>query len=81
MRCGRDDLRDHVAGAQDDDLVALADVFALKVLLVVEGGELDGHPADVGLAFALEELEFFSHEVTLLGTYPASPLRRTIALP
>ena len=43
--------------------------------------DVDGHPADVGLAFALEELEFFSHEVTLLGTYPASPLRRTIALP
>ena len=43
--------------------------------------DVDGHPADVGLAFALEELEFFSHEVTLLGTYPASPLRRTIAQP
>ncbi len=40
--------------------------------------DVDGHPADRGLAFALEELEFFSHEVTLLGTYPASPLRQDI---
>ena len=40
--------------------------------------DVDGHPEDRGLAFALEELEFFSHEVTLLGTYPASPLRRTM---
>ena len=27
----------------------------------------------------LEELEFFSHEVSILGTYPASPFRRTMA--
>ena len=33
----RDDLRDHVAGAGDDHLVALADVLAGQVLLVVEG--------------------------------------------
>ena len=31
-----DDLRDHVAGALDDDRVALADVLAVDVLLVVE---------------------------------------------
>ena len=38
--------------------------------------DVEGHPADRGLAFALEELEFFSHEVTILGTYPASRSRR-----
>jgi prephenate dehydratase len=38
--------------------------------------DVEGHPADRGLAFALEELAFFSHEVTILGTYPASPFRR-----
>ena len=37
--------------------------------------DVDGHPADRGLAFALEELDFFSHEVTILGTYPAHPFR------
>jgi hypothetical protein len=31
-----DDLRDHVAGALDDDEVTLADVLAVDVLLVVE---------------------------------------------
>ena len=43
----RDDLRDHVAGAQHDHLVALADVLALQVLLVVEGRGGDGDAADV----------------------------------
>jgi prephenate dehydratase len=41
--------------------------------------DVEGHPADRGLAFALEELDFFSHEVSILGTYPASPFRRTMA--
>jgi prephenate dehydratase len=39
--------------------------------------DVEGHPEDRGLAFALEELGFFSHEVSILGTYPASSLRRT----
>jgi prephenate dehydratase len=39
--------------------------------------DVEGHPADRGLAFALEELEFFSHEVSILGTYPASGWRGT----
>ncbi len=38
--------------------------------------EVDGHPDDPGLARALEELRFFTHEVTLLGVYPAAPERR-----
>jgi prephenate dehydratase len=41
--------------------------------------DVEGHPGDRGLSFALEELEFFSHEVSILGTYPASPFRRTMA--
>ena len=40
--------------------------------------DVDGHPADRGLAFALEELEFFSHEVSILGTYPAHPFRESM---
>lgn len=40
--------------------------------------DVDGHPADRGLAFALEELEFFSHEVSILGTYPAHPFRESL---
>ena len=47
VRRGRDDLRDHVAGAQDDHLVALADVLAREVLLVVQRRHLDRHAADV----------------------------------
>ncbi len=38
--------------------------------------EVDGHPSDPGLARALEELRFFTHEVTVLGVYPADPSRR-----
>lgn len=41
--------------------------------------DVEGHPADRGLAFALDELGFFSHEVSILGTYPAHPYRRTMS--
>jgi hypothetical protein len=41
----RDDLRDDVPGPHDDHLIALADVLARDVLLVVEGGLADGHAA------------------------------------
>jgi hypothetical protein len=42
-----DHLRDHVSGPLDDDEVALADVLAVDVLLVVERGVRDGHAAHV----------------------------------
>ena len=38
--------------------------------------EVDGHPTDVGVAHALEELRFFTDEVKVLGVYPADPERR-----
>ena len=47
VRGGREHLGDHVTGAQDDDLVAGADVLALDVLLVVQRGQLDRDPAHV----------------------------------
>ena len=37
--------------------------------------DIEGHPDERPVAFALEELHFFSSEVTVLGTYPASPFR------
>ena len=37
--------------------------------------DVEGHPDDRGLTFALEELKFFSHELTILGVYPAHPFR------
>ena len=37
--------------------------------------DVEGHSEDRNLALALEELAFFSHEVRILGTYPASPSR------
>ncbi|MBM3488629.1 MAG: prephenate dehydratase [Alphaproteobacteria bacterium] len=37
--------------------------------------DVEGHPADRNLKLALEELAFFSHEVRILGTYPADPFR------
>jgi prephenate dehydratase len=37
--------------------------------------EVDGHPDDVGLARALEELRFFTTDVKIMGVYPADPFR------
>jgi prephenate dehydratase len=41
--------------------------------------DVEGHPDDRGLAFALEELAFFSKELKILGVYPAHPFRETFA--
>lgn len=38
--------------------------------------EVQGHPDEIGLAFALDELHYFSKEVEMLGVYPMSPLRK-----
>jgi prephenate dehydratase len=55
-----------------------------KLESYMEGGEftatqfladVDGHPKDLPLARALEELKFFSREVRILGGYPAHPYR------
>jgi len=40
--------------------------------------DVEGHPEDRPLQLALEELEFHSAELILLGTYPASPFRETL---
>jgi prephenate dehydratase len=40
--------------------------------------EVDGHPEDIDLKRALEELEFFSRELRILGVYPADPFREKI---
>jgi prephenate dehydratase len=45
--------------------------FAATQFLV----DVDGHPDDPALARALEELDFFSREVKILGVYPAHPFR------
>jgi prephenate dehydratase len=37
--------------------------------------DIEGHPEERLVKLAMEELQFFSSEVTLLGTYPASPFR------
>ena len=42
--------------------------------------DVDGHPDDRGLAFALEELKFFSKEFRVIGVYPAHPFRQTFAM-
>ena len=41
--------------------------------------DVEGHPEDMLLKLALEELHFFTHEVRILGTYPAHPFRLAIA--
>jgi prephenate dehydratase len=37
--------------------------------------EVDGHPDDVPVKRALEELAFFTTEVKVIGVYPADPFR------
>ena len=37
--------------------------------------EVDGHPSDIPLARALEELRFFTTDVKILGVYPAASFR------
>jgi prephenate dehydratase len=39
--------------------------------------DVEAHPDDRPLKLALEELEFFSTEVNILGVYPAAPERHT----
>ena len=39
--------------------------------------EVDGHPEEIGVKHALEELAFFTTDVTVMGVYPASPYRAT----
>ena len=39
--------------------------------------DVEGHPDDRGLTFALEELAFFSKELKVLGVYPAHAFRET----
>ena len=38
--------------------------------------DVDGHPDDKGLAFALEELKFFSREFRIVGVYPGAAVPR-----
>jgi prephenate dehydratase len=45
--------------------------FAATQFLV----DVDGHPEQVSMRHALEELAFFSREVNILGVYPAHPFR------
>ncbi len=40
--------------------------------------DVEGHPDERGLAFALEELNFFSKELRILGVYPGHPFRQTM---
>jgi len=49
--------------------------FAATQFLV----DVEGHPEDANLGRALEELQFFSEEVRILGTYPAHPFRLRMA--
>ncbi len=37
--------------------------------------EVDGHPDDLGLRHALDELQFFTTDVKILGVYPADAFR------
>ena len=37
--------------------------------------DIEGHPEDPAVQRALEELDYFTSEITMLGVYPADPKR------
>jgi prephenate dehydratase len=37
--------------------------------------DIEGHPEDANVRLALEELRYFTNELTILGVYPADPKR------
>ncbi|MBY0381905.1 MAG: prephenate dehydratase [Xanthobacteraceae bacterium] len=41
--------------------------------------DVDGHPDDKNLVYALDELKFFSKELRIVGVYPAHPFRIAFA--
>ncbi|WP_028660143.1 prephenate dehydratase [Nocardioides insulae] len=41
--------------------------------------EIDGHPDDPGVRNAMEELAFYTHEIKILGVYPAASFRSDTA--
>ncbi len=43
--------------------------------------DIEGHPSERGVELALEELNFYSTSVRIMGTYPAAPYRREVAPP
>jgi prephenate dehydratase len=40
--------------------------------------DIQGHPDDRNVQLAMEELDFFSSHLKIIGTYPADPYRLTI---
>jgi prephenate dehydratase len=40
--------------------------------------DIEGHPSERNVRLALEELQFFSSSLRVLGVYPAHPFRKTI---
>ncbi len=41
--------------------------------------DIEGHPSEHSVILAMEELEFFTNRIRVLGAYPASPLRASLA--
>jgi len=41
--------------------------------------DVEGHPEDKAMRHAMDELAFFTENVTILGTYPADPVRNSIS--
>ena len=40
--------------------------------------DIEGHPSDAPVARALEELDYFTNSLTILGSYAAHPLRKAV---
>lgn len=49
----------------------MGDEFASTIFMA----DVEGHPEDRPLRLALQELEFFTNEIKILGVYPADEHR------
>jgi prephenate dehydratase len=43
--------------------------------------DIEGHPEERNVRLALEELQFFTSHLRVLGVYPAHPFRKTLVKP
>lgn len=42
--------------------------------------DIEGHPREDNIALALDEVRYHTHELRIVGTYPASPFRKDVRL-
>ena len=79
MRPGHADLAIQGVASDHDRQADRLESFARPLTLAAFWLHSAPHPDDTALVHALEELAFFSKELTVLGVYPAHAYRETFS--